>query len=265
MNAIFLYCLAVASQRFGILVLLTTVMSDHHHTVIYDPSGRVIEFIEYLHRFVAKAGNALRDRRENFWSTDQPSIVYLETLDDVLEKLVYVATNPVKDGLVERVADWPGVNTLGQLLTGESVTIERPPIFFRRAGKMPERATLQMKLPADACDGAALITALRQRVASFEADAAHARAASSTTVAGPTRVLEQSWLTFATSVERPRDVRPQFAAKSPVARRAARAVRREFLNAYRAARELWLDGAAAVFPPGTYWLREFAGVTVAPG
>ena len=265
MNAIFLYCLAVASQRFGILVLLTTVMSDHHHTIIYDPTGRVIEFIEYLHRFVAKAGNALRGRRENFWSTDEPSIVYLETLDDVLEKLVYVATNPVKDGLVERVADWPGVNTLEQLLTGECVTIERPPIFFRPSGKMPERATLQMKLPVDVCDRTALVTALRQRVADFEVNAARARAASSTTVAGPARVLEQSWQTFATSRERPRDVRPRFAAKDPAARRAARAVRREFLIAYRAARKLWRAGAAAVFPPGTYWLRQFAGVKVAPG
>lgn len=264
MNAIFLYCLAVASQRFGIFVLLTTVMSDHHHTIVYDPSGRVVEFIEYLHRFVAKAGNVLRGRRENFWSSDEPSIVYLETLEDVLEKLVYVATNPVKDGLVEQAVDWPGVSTYAQLLSGEEISIERPSIFFRSNGPMPERATLCMKIPSAFCDRSALLTALRDRVGAFEARTARERRAASTTVVGPRRVLSQSWLTCASTPEKPRAVRPRFAARQLAARRAALALRREFLTAYRAARELWLAGLAAVFPPGTYWLRRFAGVTVAP-
>ena len=38
---------------------------------------------------------------------------------------------------------------------------------------------------------------------------------------------------------------------------------REWERQYAAARELHLAGEPAVFPAGTYWLRVFAGVTVA--
>jgi hypothetical protein len=31
---------------------------------------------------------------------------------------------------------------------------------------------------------------------------------------------------------------------------------------YASARECWRTGAAAVFPPGTYWLQRFASVPV---
>ncbi len=38
-NNAFIYCLAVAAKRFGIRVLFTVAMSNHHHTGIYDPDG----------------------------------------------------------------------------------------------------------------------------------------------------------------------------------------------------------------------------------
>jgi len=38
-NNAFIYCLAVAAERFGIRVLFTVAMSNHHHTGIYDPDG----------------------------------------------------------------------------------------------------------------------------------------------------------------------------------------------------------------------------------
>jgi len=40
---------------------------------------------------------------ENFWSSEQACIVRLEDRAAVMDRLVYVATNPVKDYLVERV------------------------------------------------------------------------------------------------------------------------------------------------------------------
>jgi putative transposase len=35
----FIYCLAVAAQRFGNEVLLSVAESNHHHTVIFDRYG----------------------------------------------------------------------------------------------------------------------------------------------------------------------------------------------------------------------------------
>ena len=45
---------------------------------------------------------------------------------DVMHKLVYVATNPVKDRLVEKVHHWPGVNGLAALLGGRILHATRP-------------------------------------------------------------------------------------------------------------------------------------------
>jgi hypothetical protein len=37
-----------------------------------------------------------------------PGLIEVVTKEDLLDKLVYIATNPVKDGLVDTAAHWPG-------------------------------------------------------------------------------------------------------------------------------------------------------------
>jgi len=108
-NATFVYCLAEAAQRFGIDVLLPCALSNHHHTIVFDRHGTVCQFVEHFHKLFAKAQNAHRGRWENLWSSEQVCLVRLVDRADVLDKLVYVATNPVKHGLVDRVHHWPGV------------------------------------------------------------------------------------------------------------------------------------------------------------
>ena len=90
-------------------MLFTVAMSNHHHTGIYDPDGNYPAFIEHFHKFFAKCQNALRGRWENFWSSEQTSVVRLVDPNDVIDKMTYALTNPVKDGLVERAHHWPGV------------------------------------------------------------------------------------------------------------------------------------------------------------
>src|SRR5829696_9109755 len=101
-NNAFLYCLTEAAQRFGIDVILPCAMSNHHHTVIFDRQGTVPAFTEHFHKLLAKCQNALRGRWENLWAAEQVCIVRLVDPADVMRKLVYTATNPVKDRLVER-------------------------------------------------------------------------------------------------------------------------------------------------------------------
>jgi hypothetical protein len=106
-NAI-LYCLIAAALLFEIDVLLPCAMSNHYHAVIYDRAGRYPEFIEHFHKLLARSQNALRGRWENFWSCEQTCVVRLVDREAVMDKLVYTATNPVQDHLVERVHHWPG-------------------------------------------------------------------------------------------------------------------------------------------------------------
>jgi putative transposase len=149
-NNAFIYCLAEAAQRFRIEILLTCAMSNHHHTVIYDRDGTVPAFTEHFHKFLAKTQNAWRGRWENFWASEQVSVVHLVDVADVMHKLVYVATNPVKDRLVDKVHHWPGVNGLAALLGGHSLDATRSRHFFRPGGPMPAAVTLKLALPSAA-------------------------------------------------------------------------------------------------------------------
>lgn len=262
-NETFLYCLAEAAQRYGIRVVLPVAMSNHHHTVVYDPEGRIIEFTEHFHKMLAKALNAHRGRWENLWSSEPPCLVQLVEEQDVLDKLVYVALNPVKAGLVERVHHWPGVHGLAALLNGRPLVARRPRQFFRATGSMPEEVTLELSLPPHIEDVDGFLRALRERVAAEEARLGAERRRAGRSVLGRRGVLQQDWRSRPTSQEPRRGLRPRVAARSVWARVEALQHNRAFINAYRAARAAWLAGLEAVFPAGTYWLRRFARVTVA--
>jgi REP element-mobilizing transposase RayT len=262
-NNTFTYCLAEAAQRFDIELVLPSVLSNHHHTIVYDRHGRIIEFVEHLHKMSAKCQNALRGRWENLWSSEQVCLVRLEDPADVIEKLVYAATNPVKDGLVERVIDWPGVNGLSALLDGRTLTATRPKHFFRADGTMPATVELKLVIPAELGDADEVRRILRERVAAFEAKMADERRRTRARVLGRRAILRQSWRAYPTSHEPRRGLRPRIAARSIWTRVAALQRSREFLLAYREARARLLAGTPIPFPFGTYWLRRFANVPVA--
>ena len=265
-NLRFLYCLIEAANRWGITVLLPATMSNHHHTIIYDRQGHVIEFVQHFHSMLARSMNALRGRWENFFSTEEPSLVELVDRNDILDKLTYAATNPVKDGLVEKVADWPGVNGLEALLTGQLVKVRRPEKFFRETGEMPEHVEHTFQIPSDAQrigDVEPFLNELRESVARAEAEFARKRAEEGRFVLGRRGVLRQSWRDSPTSHEPRRGLRPRVAARSEWSRRQALQRNRLFIDAYRAARKMWLAGREAIFPRGTYWLCRFARIQVA--
>lgn len=264
MNQAFLYIVADAVARYGIRLLGEYVASNHHHAVFQDPYGKAVEFTEHVHKMMARAGNALRGRGEHFWSSDPPSLVRLVEPEDVLDKLVYCLTNPVKDFLVERVHQWPGVNTLSALLNGRTLVCKRPRRFFRADGAMPAEITLELVIPPELGDADAFRRELRARVAAVEEAAAETRRRTGRRVLGRRGVLDQDWRARPGSEEARGELRPVIAAKNSVARFAALERLREFVSRYRRARDTWLTGAAARFPFGTYWLRRFAGVVVEP-
>jgi hypothetical protein len=263
-NETFTYCLAEAAERFGICVILPMAMSNHHHTVVFDRDGTIIEFTQHFHKMFAKAQNAHRGRSENLWSSEPPSIVRIDDPERVLDALVYTALNPVKDGLVARVADWPGVSGLDALLEDRPINAKRPGHYFREDGPMPEEVTLELVIPPELGDPDEVRAELRRRVAEEEARHAEERKRSGRGFLGRLAVLRQSWKESPTTEEAPRTIKPRFAAKYLWQRIEAMTAARAFVAAYRKARERWLAGLEAVFPPGTYWLHRYAGVPVAP-
>lgn len=262
-NEAFLYCLAEAAARFGVEVILVVAMSNHYHAVVYDRCGLLPRFTEHFHKLLARTINAIRGRDENMWSSDQVSVVRLEGREDLLDKLAYTATNPVKDHLVERAHQWPGVQGLPALLNGRTLVARRPRRYFRRMGRMPASVKLRLHVPAEIEDGAGLLEALRAEVARRERAAAAERARTGRRIVGCRAVQRQRWRDAPTTPSPRGGIKPRIAARNRWARIEALRRNRAFLEAYQAARQLWRAGELATFPPGTYWLSRFSGVRVA--
>jgi hypothetical protein len=262
-NQVFAYCLAEAAQRFEIDVLLTVAESNHHHTVVFDRHGRVLEFLEHFHKMIARCMNARWGRWENFWAAHQPCVTELLTPGTVIEKLIYTASNPVKDQLVERAAQWPGVNGYVHLIARRPLRAKRPHFFFRESGVMPPEVELELVIPPELGSTDEVIAAVRAGVENVERLMRTQRAKTGGRVLGRRTVRQQSWKARPNSEEPRRGLRPRFAGPIDVLRTAT-ARFREFLGAYADARERWKTGAKRVaFPPGTYWLARHAPVTLA--
>lgn len=264
-NNAFVYCLAEAAQRFGISVVLAQMMSSHHHALVEDPNGHDVEFREHFHKMMARCQNAYRGRWENLWASEEPCVVEVpRTYEDLMNKLLYIATNPVKDGLVERVHHWPGPNFVAALLTGKPMKAQRPAHFFRENGVMPLEVELKLELPDYIEDKAAFVAELRRRITAVEEDAIRDRQRTGRGIVGRRRILRTPWYETPITREPRRGLRPRVAGKNTWQRIMTLQRNKEWQLEYRRARSTWLAGFAAEFPYGTYWLRRFAGVVVKP-
>ena len=262
-NNAFTYMLGEAAHRYGIKIVLSQMMSNHHHTLLFDAEGRQVEFREHFHKLLARSQNALRGRWENLWATEEPCTVEVLDREDVLEKLVYIATNPVKDGLVDKVHHWPGPKFVNALLENKRLRAHRPK-HFRKNGKMPAEIEPELGLPADFENSEELLGALRRRIEEVEAACAAERAKSGRRVIGRRSILRQHAADNPSTHEPRRTLRPRVASRSKWLRIAALQRNKDWEAAYRVARTRWLQGEDVVFPHGTYWLRRFADVRVEP-
>ena len=257
----FKYCLAVAAQRAKVKVVFFLAMSNHYHAGIIDSEGRLPEFLEYFHKLFAKHQNVLRGRWENFWAPEQTSVVELVDAEDVLDKMVYTLTNPVKDHLVARAAEWPGATSLAAQLDGQTIRVERPRRFFRSDGPMPDSATIELSLPKVLSDmpRAEYLALLRERINIVESRAMDARKAERRRPVGQRAITKQNPFDRPVSAEPRRGLKPRLACKNTWRRVEALRRNTAFLAAYRAARELIVRGHNVPLPRGSYWLPRFGG------
>ncbi len=178
-NNVFLYCLMDAALRCDIDVLLPCAMSNHYHAVIYDREGRYPEFIEHLHKLLARSQNALRGRWENFWSCEQTCVVKL------VDRAGLHRDQPCPGSGRGASSPLARVNGLAALLAGRPLRAKRPLHFFRPNGPMPDALELPLTLPPELGPAGAVLSELRERVRAveLELDQGEARAGARRTTA----------------------------------------------------------------------------------
>jgi hypothetical protein len=256
-NQTFLYCLALAARRYGIEINWVAVESNHYHAGIHDVRGNYPEFLRYFHSLLARGINAHRGRWENLWATEQASVVELVSADAVFEKQIYGLTNPVKDHLVDKVHNWPGVSSLRYQLSRGSVTVKRPKHFFNPNGGLPEEITLQFVRPR----GFEHLTEeqwkakLSNAIADKEREFAAKRAAKGIRLLGSRAVRDQSPFSSPTTFTKRRGLSPRIATRNKWLRVEAAQRNKQFATQYRDALSRFRSGEDVLFPAGTYLLR----------
>ena len=264
-NGVFLYVLAVAAQRFGVRVHAYCVLSNHFHLVVTDPQARLPAFEQYLDSLVARALNASLGRWESFWAPASYSAVALQSPDDIVEKAAYVLANPAAAGLVRRGRDWPGLWSDPQRVGRGVIEVERPAVFFRTGGGMPETISLELTPPPGFEAPGDFESQLTSALAAREQQAALQLSSEGRAFIGEKRVLAQSPRARPTPGEPRRMLKPRVAARDKWKRIEALCRLGEFLRAYREAWAALKAGVRdAVFPAGTYWLRVAHGVRCSP-
>jgi len=259
---LFLYTLAVCAKEFGIELHALVLMSTHEHLVLTDINRRVSDFLRELHRLVALGTKVLRKWEGAVWEHERPSVVRLMTDRAVIEKMAYVLANPVKAGLVERSAHWPGITVLPQELGRRTWKIKRPDFYFDADNpKWPDEVELELTLPpslreiytsAQIRDAVAFELTHQERLAHAEVKKRGWR------VLGSERVRRVSPYRRAKSFEPIRGRNPTFAVGRGQRKAFFAAVveLRAFRRAYRDALELWRAGLRqTVFPAGTWAMR----------
>ena len=264
-NNAFIYCLAVAAEHSAVQVVFTCAMSNHHHTIVHDPDGRLPEFLAHFHKLVAKCQNVWRRRWENFWDSGKASAVRLLDAEDVISKIIYAATNPVKDFLVEKAHQWPGVSAYRALIRDEPLKATRPRYFFDQEGSMPATVTLNLVVPTSVGARADIVARVVAGVAATEATAMAHRRQTNRGVMGRKAVLRQAWTAQPTSQAPRRTLSPLLAAQDKWRRIETLLRSRAFQDQYRRALDALAAHAPIPFPPGTYWLKRYLNVEVAPG
>jgi putative transposase len=264
---VFLYCLAYAAKKFGILVHAVCVMANHYHLVITDVDGKLPKFAHWLHEFVAKCLNIHYDREESFWAPGPYSAVELTDRNDMIAKVVYALQNPVQAGLVGASKAWPGLCSRPEdMLLGTTWTAARPNLYFSPNGSMPETATLTFTPPPSV--EAKRFVGDVDGLLEF-AEAAHReKAASEGKRFMGAKAIRRQHPEDAPKTRRRKskgDIRPTIACADKWRRIAALRDHASFQQAYREARQRWKDGdRETIFPHGTYLLRHTASVRCAP-
>jgi REP element-mobilizing transposase RayT len=260
---IFRYALAVASERYGIVLHAFCVMSNHFHFVLTDPHARLPDFHRDLDSLLARAMNAYLKRRDGFWERESYNAVELETPEAIVEKMVYVLANPVAAGLVRRGAEWPGLWSDPRRLGAGANTVARPDGFFRRRGPLPPSAELSLHVPSG-FEAAKLIDELLERLRRDEDRAAAELGAQGRSFLGAALARVQSPNARPAPVGFRRTLRPRVATRDRWKRIEALWRFVDFREAYRRALTAWRGGARDVaFPPGTWLMRVQHGACCA--
>ena len=264
LNDIVLGVLGRAQYHYPLEIVSFSFLSSHWHMLVWVRDARELAlFMGYFNGNLAREVVHLTGWTDRIWARRYQAILVSNEEAAQVDRLTYLLANGVKENLVARVEEWPGVHSAHALLTGEPVegiwvdrTLARNLRLRRQApkpGQVDIRQTVVLsQLP---CWKHLTPEAYRARVAELihqiEETAAAERAKKGVEPLGAEKILAQD-----------PESRPETLDRSPApfVHAATRKIRKElwdaygwFVAAYREAVDKLRNGDRnAAFPPGSF-------------
>ena len=266
LNRRFVGVLGRAQSRWNMIIHAIIVLSNHVHYLLSPESGEQLSaFMQFVQTNLSKEIGDLHDWEGTLWADRFTSILVSDEDEAQIDRLRYLLANGVKEDLVARVRDWPGVGSAPALVDGEKlrgVWYDRSKLYElnrsrRRGGAIledvaePETVVLS-PLP---CWKDLPETEVRERVAALveaiDHEAAERRKAEGTGVLGPRRVRKCD--PHARPKKRlEKSPAPRFHVASQEAWNELRDAYDEFVARFREAAECLKRGLHVPFPPGSF-------------
>lgn len=264
-NQVITYCLFRAAQRYDILVHAYSAQANHFHAVVTDTRGQLSDFMHWLDRHIALCLMKHYERThphrqlEGIWSKQPFSATLLMTPEAIVDKIVYVLTNPVKDGQVPDYRQWPGVTSRPSHWHRPVRTARRPKLYFNQKSEEHREVDRHVSIPLQFADRrpADFVQDIEEKILAKQRACAATMAAEGRPFRGARAVLTQRPFDAPHGRRAKHGMNPRLAATgNPQALRQGIAALRSFRERYREAWNKFRSGIAAVFPAGTYLMRR---------
>jgi len=244
------------------------VLSNHIHLLLWVKSQyQLSKLLEHFAGNTAREVNRLHDWSGSLWQRRYQGICVTTEEAAQVARLEYLLAQGVKEHLVERVEDWPGIHFGKALLEGRSLLVGkwidrtkkyRAKVQGKELRREEYEETLTMELKPLPCwshlGWGKYLQRVRELIEKVEAEAATERAVQEKEVVGVQEICEKDPQTRPNTVSR--SPAPRVHAATKKERKAWREAFSWFVVAYRAAANLLKEGhldtqfPEGCFPPG---------------
>ena len=256
--------LARGKRRYGVRICAAAFLSNHAHLLLeVDDAKQLADFMGFVSSKIAREVGRRVRWREKVWGRRYSAIVVSNEAEAQVARLRYLLAHGVKEHLVARCADWPGVHAAESLTSGRALVgywFDRTAEYRARLrgkdfGTYTHAKLEPLSFDPLPCwrhlDAGAYQARVTEMVASIEADAAAERRARGIAPLGVKAIQRQN------AKRRPRRIKqspaPAFHAASQRARKALVEAYHWFHAAYRdAADRLRTGDRGASFPAGSF-------------
>lgn len=266
LNDLVVGVLAHAQAKHEVEIIALAFLSTHYHLLLFvNDAQQLAKFMRLVNANLSKEVGRLHDWKGPMWKDRYRMIPVSEEPEAQIARLEYCLAQGVKEHLVAKAIDWPGVHASRALILGERLEghwIDRTAEYEARRRKdghsvdAKDFATeVEIRLSPLPCWRHLPETTRRRRVEEMleriEAAAEQERRTSGRGILGRRRILRTN--PHQRGEVKEKRVRPRFHAATKKARKTLETTYRAITQAYRvAAGRLKAGALSCAFPPGTF-------------